>query len=303
MLTVERTKVLFDSDGVACVGYVYHPARAGGKVPCIVMGAGFSGTQDTPSFQAVAQAFANAGFAALTFDYRHFGESKGEPRQLVRIAGQQEDFDAAIRCARRQAGIDPERIALWGTSLGGGHVIAVGAANPEIAALVSQVPFNGFPRRVEERSAMATLRLLGASLIDAMVGWLGWPPVYIRVVGPIGDLAVMASSHAQQTIAAIRGGHWRNEVAPRILFEMMRYKPSAQAHQLKMPILVCVAEYDREAPANLARQIAENAPRGELKTYPCTHFAFYQPDVRARVVEDQINFLWKHLMATDNEPK
>jgi uncharacterized protein len=132
---------------------------------------------------------------------------------------------------------------------------------------------------------------------------LGRPPAYIRVVGPTGDLAVMASPDAQQTIAAMRSGHWRNKVAPRILFEMMRYKPSAQAPQLKMPLLVCVAEYDRETPANLARQIAENAPRGELKTYPCAHFAFYQPDTRARVIEDQIGFLYKHLIAKGSEPR
>jgi alpha/beta superfamily hydrolase len=87
MVTVERTKVRFDSGAAACIGYVYHSTSAGEEVPCVVMGAGFSGTQDTPSIQAVAQAFANAGFAALTFDYRHFGESDGAPRQLVRIAG------------------------------------------------------------------------------------------------------------------------------------------------------------------------------------------------------------------------
>ena len=138
MATVERTKVRFDSGGVACVGYVYHPAKGGGPVPCVVVGAGFSGTQDTPSIRAVVEAFAEAGFAALTFDYRHFGESGGTPRQRVRVKGQHEDFDAAIRCARKHAGIDPKRIALWGTSLGGGHVIAVAADDPRIAAVMGQ---------------------------------------------------------------------------------------------------------------------------------------------------------------------
>jgi dienelactone hydrolase len=77
MATVERTKVRFESGGVACVGYVYQPTGVGGPAPCVVMGTGFSGTQDTPSIQAVAHTFAEAGFAALTFDYRHFGESDG----------------------------------------------------------------------------------------------------------------------------------------------------------------------------------------------------------------------------------
>jgi dienelactone hydrolase len=296
MARVDRTQVRFESSRIACVGYVYSSTSLTGKVPCVVMGSGFSGTQDTPSLRAVAQAFADAGYAALTFDYRHFGESGGAPRQVVSLKGQQEDFHAAIRCARDHVGIDPKRIALWGTSLGGGHVIVVAADDPKIGAVVSQVPFNGFPRRVEERSAMGTFRLLGASLKDAIRGWIGRQPAYIPVVGQSGDLAVMASSHAQQTIATMHSSHWRNQVAPRVLLAMMGYKPSARARKLRMPVLVCAAEYDRETPLHLVRQITENAPRGELKVYPCAHFAFYQPDMRARVIRDQIDFLQKHLV-------
>jgi pimeloyl-ACP methyl ester carboxylesterase len=144
-------------------------------------------------------------------------------------------------------------------------VIAVAADDPRIAAVVAQVPFNGFPKRVEGRSATATLRLLGAMITDAVRGWLGLAPAYIRVVGPPGELAVMASPEAQQTIDGMQSSHWRNEVAPRALFEMMRYKPSARAGRLEMPVLVCIAEHDRESPVELARQIADNAPRGELK--------------------------------------
>jgi pimeloyl-ACP methyl ester carboxylesterase len=88
---------------------------------------------------------------------------------------------------------------------------------------------------------------------------------------------------------------WRNEVAPRVLFEMMRYKPSDKAPQLTMPVLVCIAEYDREAPGELARQIAERAPRGELRSYPYAHFEFYRPDVRTQVIKDQLDFLRTHL--------
>jgi hypothetical protein len=42
-----------------------------------------------------------------------------------------------------------------------------------------------------------------------------------------------------------------------------------------------LAEHDRESRAELARQIADNAPRGELKIYPCAPFDFYRPGVRA----------------------
>jgi pimeloyl-ACP methyl ester carboxylesterase len=235
----------------------------------------------------------------LTFDYRNFGESGGQPRQLVSIEGQLEDWRAAIRFARTLEGVDPERITLWGSSLGGGHVIVVAADDPRVAAVVAQVPFNGFPRRVEGRSTLDTLKLLWAMGADAVRGILGRPPHYIPMVGAPGEVAVTTTREAQEHIAALSGqsGHslWRNEVAPRGLIGMMRYRPGEEAHRLRMPLLVCVAERDLETPEEISRQIAERAPRGELRRYPISHFDFYRDPVRQRVLADQIDFLRTHL--------
>jgi uncharacterized protein len=298
---LERTRVSFDSGGVRLVSYLHYPADATGKAPCVVMGHGFSGTQDRLFDNA--ERFAEAGFAALTFDYRSFGESGGEPRQLVGIEDQLEDWHAAIGFARGLEGVDPERIALWGSSLGGGHVIVVAAEDPRIAAVIAQIPFNGFPRRVEGRSTLDTLRLFWAMTVDAARGRLGLPPRYIPMVGKPGEVAVTATPQAQEHIAALSGeihgvpqvSLWRNEVASRGLFGMMRYKPGEVAHRLVMPVLVCVAERDNETPEELSRQIAERAPRGEFRRYPGTHFDFYRDPVRQRVLADQIGFLRMHL--------
>lgn len=292
---IEQTRVRFDSGGTACVGYLYRSAGAGTLRPCVVLAAGFAGTQDTPSIQATARAFAAADLAALTFDYRNFGESEGIPRQVIEIKRQHDDIRAAVRFARGLAGIDPERVALWGTSLGGGHVIAVAADDPRIAAVVAQVPFNGFPAKVEGRSAAATGRLLLAALEDALRGWLGRPPRYIPAVGATGETAVMATREARQAIEGMQSSHWRNEVAPRALLEMMRYKPGEKARRVAIPVLVCIAENDRETPPELAREIADAAPRGEFKSYPVAHFDFYRPEVRKMAIADQIAFLRRHL--------
>jgi hypothetical protein len=45
---------------------------------------------------AYAERFAAAGLGALVFDYRHFGSSQGEPRQLLDIKKQQQDYEAAL---------------------------------------------------------------------------------------------------------------------------------------------------------------------------------------------------------------
>ena len=135
--------------------------------------------------------------------------------------------------------------------------------------------------------------------VDAARGILGRPPYYIPMVGKPGGVAVTATPQAQEHIASLSGESrdtlWRNEVAPRALFAMMRYRPGELAHRLEMPILVSIAERDLEAPEELSRQIAERAPRGELRRYPVSHFDFYRDPVRQRVLADQIDFLRTHL--------
>jgi uncharacterized protein len=294
---IARSMMSFESDGVELVGYLHRPRRATGKVPLVILGHGFSGTQDR--LLDNAGRFAEAGFAALTFDYRFFGESGGEPRQVVSVRGQLEDWRAAIRFARGLEGVDPDRIALWGSSLGGGHVVSVAAEDPRVGSVVAQIPFNGFPRRVEGRSTLDALRLLWAMSVDAARGRLGLSPRYIPMVGKPGEVAVTATPQGQEHIAALsgeaRGSLWRNEVAPRGLFGMLRYKPGEVAHRLVMPVLVCVAERDNETPEELSRQIAERAPRGELRRYPGTHFDFYRDPLRKQVLADQVGFLRTHL--------
>ncbi|WP_164163044.1 alpha/beta hydrolase, partial [Stenotrophomonas maltophilia] len=73
-----------------------------------------------------ANAFTEAGFATITFDYRGFGESDGERGRLV-PAMQTEDIISVINWAEKQECIDNQRIGLWGTSLGGGHVFSAAA--------------------------------------------------------------------------------------------------------------------------------------------------------------------------------
>ena len=95
--------------------------RRPGRIRCVVMAHGSAecaarGCGPSPSGSP------DAGMAALVFDYRHFGDSTGEPRQLLDISLQQDDYRAAIAFARGLDGVDPDRVAMWGTSFSGGHV-------------------------------------------------------------------------------------------------------------------------------------------------------------------------------------
>lgn len=273
-----------------CRATVYLPGTDG-RHPCVILCCGFGGTQDTPAMVASARAFSDAGFVALTFDYRSFGLSEGRPRQVVDIGGQLDDIRAAIAHARSRSDVDDELVVLWGTSLGGGHVVSVAADDPRLCAVVAQVPFNGFPRRVEQRSTATTLKLLAAMLADALAGLLRRKPRYIKMIGAPDETVVMGSAQAMRAIEDMDSATWRNQVAPRGLIEMMRYKPGRVAARLVMPLLVCIAEFDRETLGDAAIALARLAPHGQTRTYPISHFDIYRAEVRDEVLADQVAFV------------
>ncbi|MBD1381844.1 alpha/beta hydrolase [Metabacillus arenae] len=231
----------------------------------------------------------------MTFDYRSFGESEGVPRQVVDIQGQIEDFHAAIKYAREYEGLDSERIALWGSLLGGGHVISAASQDPRIAAVVAQIPFNGFPRKVEGRSTITTIKILAAMIRDLIRKKYHKDPYYIRAVGNIGELAVMSSSEAHKTIEAMASKNWKNEIAPRALFEMMKYKPSDAAPNIKAPVLICYGEHDLETTSDTTKELVAKLVNCETKSYPVAHFDFYREGIRDKITSDQIAFLKKNM--------
>src|SRR3954451_24594355 len=134
-----RTDAMFDSGGWRCAAWVYEPGGEG-PFPCVVLAHGWTGGREQ-LFDASAERFAEEGMAAVVFDYRHFGASQGQPRQLLDIGRQLEDWERAVAFARSLPFVDARRIALWGTSFSGGHVQETAARDRGIAAVVAMVPF------------------------------------------------------------------------------------------------------------------------------------------------------------------
>jgi uncharacterized protein len=295
----ECTELTFDSGGARCAAYLYRPALAGSAVPCVVMAHGFTSTRDD-GLPAYARRFAEAGLAVLLFDYRHFGASAGEPRQLVDVGRQHEDYHAAVRHARNLDGIDPDRIVLWGSSFSGGHAIAVAARDFRVAAVIAQVPYADGLSATWQVPLRTLVRLAAAGVRDAVAGLLGRPPVMVPVVGAPGEVAVLTAPEAAPGMRALvsRDSLWRNEVTARTLLTMPLYRPAPRADHLGMPVLVCVADADRITPPGPAVRMADRAPRGELRRYPVGHFEVYLGETFQQVIGDQIGFLRRHGLAT-----
>jgi fermentation-respiration switch protein FrsA (DUF1100 family) len=290
-----RTDVTFFSSDSYCAAWLYRPDQPG-RVPLVVMAHGFSATREL-RLDAYAERFCAAGLGALVFDYRHFGASAGEPRQLLDIGRQHADYHAAIAHARGLDWVDPDRIALFGSSFSGGHVIAVGAQDPEIAAVVSQCPFTDGLASVPKLGLANIVKATIAGLKDEVAALQGSPPLYIPAVGPPGSFAVMTTPDSQPGFEALLPPDtlWENRVAARIALWVATYRPGLAAARLRSPALFCVCDADTVAPADRTTKLVSRAPRGEIKRYPVGHFDIYLGAPWEQAVSDQTEFLSRHL--------
>jgi fermentation-respiration switch protein FrsA (DUF1100 family) len=259
------------------------------------MAHGFTGTRGA-RLDAYAERFAQAGLAALVFDYRCFGDSDGEPRQLLDIKRQLADWRAAVDCARGLEGVDPDRIAVWGSSFSGGHVVETAAADGRIAAAVAQAPFMDGVAVLAAAAPRSAAKITALAVRDEARARTGRPPLLAPAVGPPGSAAAMTSPDAEPGFRAIAPAGWRNEFTPRVMLRLGLYRPGRRAAEVACPLLVCVCDEDAITPPKPALRAAEAAPRGEVRRYPIGHFDIYLGEWFEKAVADQAEFLARHLL-------
>ena len=293
---VRPDDLTFESQGARCAAWHYRQDSLA-PVPCVVIAHGFDGVREQ-RLDVYAERFAAEGLAVLVFDYRFIGSSDGDPRQLFDNKAQLADWRAAIAFARQLDGVDPERIALWGTSTSGGHVVQLAAEDDRIAAVVAQVPLvDGFAQLLGT-PVWQTVRLLWAGLKDRIGALFGRDPFLIPAAGEPGTLAAATSPDALSGLAAITppNSTWRNEVVARFTLTTALYRPGRSVARVRCPLLVSLADGDLIVPAAPALKMARTAERGELRRYPVGHFSMYFGTGFDRAVADQRAFLRRHLL-------
>ena len=270
--------------------------------PAIAMAHGFGCTRDG-GLLPFAQAFARAGVDVLLFDYRGYGTSPGRPRQDVNHWTHRADYRAAVAFLRARPGVDADRIAVWGTSYSGGHVIAVAAGDPRIAAVISQgAAMDGVaalkqtrradretaaPERAAKRKAMA--RAIGADIVRAASRRAA---VMIPVFGSPKDGALITVADGDAGFQAIIGETFRNEMAARGLLRIAFNRPVRVAHRVSCPVHLVLAQADEVAPCESVREVARRV-RGpvDVLELPGGHFGIYVGETMQTSLATQLRFL------------
>lgn len=263
------------------------------KNPTIILCHGFCGIREIllPDF---AKAFTCAGFTTITFDYRGFGDSDGERGRLV-PAMQIDDIISVINWAREQPEIDSQRIGLWGTSLGGGHVINASVRDTAIKCIVSQLAFSD-GEKVITRDMSDTDKAAFLSSLNKITEKQ-------RMTGKemmVGVTRVLSDAESKTFFEKNREKFPKMDIKIPFLTvkEMLQYKPGLNASKLSCPTLVVIADKDTVNPPEEGRSLF-NAIGSKIKSLyevkDACHYDIYSGKQFNEVIKVQTEWFKKYL--------
>lgn len=149
------------------------------------------------------------GLNLFAFDYRGYGESEGAPSE----DGLYRDAEAAYRYLRDSLGVSPDRIVLFGHSLGSAVAVELARRVPA-AGLILDGALTSVPDRGQELYPVFPVRWLAASRYDSRekIGRLALPKLFLHAerdeVIPIehGRRLYQAAAPPKRFVA-LAGGH------------------------------------------------------------------------------------------------
>jgi pimeloyl-ACP methyl ester carboxylesterase len=248
---------------------------------------------------AFASEFVDKGMAVFLFDYRNFGDSEGEPRNLVNPLRHVRDWGAAISHVRGLPEVDSSRLALWGSSYSGGHVMVAAAKYGPVAAVVSQVPFVDGISTTFGFSLGFIAKCVVHGIRDILRLVTFRSPYLVPVIGLPSTFAMMNTPESYPGYMAIvpDDSEWRNECPARAAITLALYRPVRYASRIKCPVLVIAAEKDSLISLASVRRTARKIKHSQVVPLPVGHFDPYVGEWFDRVVEIEGDFLREHLLS------
>ncbi|KDR76793.1 hypothetical protein GALMADRAFT_139671 [Galerina marginata CBS 339.88] len=284
------------TDGIYLDVWFYKPT-GNAPYPVIVAGHGMTAVKEA-GMSAFGERWAtDAGFASLIFDYRFFGNSGGQPRNLLDLDKQLEDFRSVVQWARSQDIFLDTKIVVMGSALGSLNACRIALDDPAIAGVMAHSPMlDGYATVM---AAGFNPRLVFWATIDQIRSMLGLSPLFIRAVGKEGQFALLNSPSSYPGFvkmfehSSVPFTDAPNLVSPRVVFQMMGVRPGLSLKRAKFPVLLVIPQEDDMIPLKVARDIAAQSPKIiTVVESPGAHFDVMPGEMGYDVnIEAQIKFL------------
>lgn len=296
-----KKNVVFKSHGTNCDAWLFYPQKKEDKYPVIVMAHGLGGTKDL-LLEGFAREFVKLGFAVLVFDYRYWGDSEGQPRNMTIYTKLIEDWHSALSYVRSISDLDSQNILLWGTSFAGGLVLTVAAHDHNIKAVISQCPMlDGRASTIEyvkNAGIVASLRSGIHALIDNYRNIMSKEAHYVDILGLPGSIATMATEDGwafkllnDKELPHLKNKPFYNKITARTLLNIGNYRPIEDVDKIQCPVLMVICEHDSVAPAAAAKKAANRMKKVHCTTLPLGHFDIYRGAGFDTNIAAQIQFL------------
>ncbi len=272
-------RVHFTSEGVPMVGDLYLPAgyRAGDKLPAVVVTGSWTTVKEQMA-GAYARRLAEQGYAALAFDFRFFGESGGEPRQLESPAAKTRDILSAVTFLESVPAVHRGRIGALAVCASAGYMADAVAQDRRLRAYVAVAPWLHDAELVEaiyggEAGVQRRLQATDEAEAQARRG------EGVRYVPAVSTTDASAAMFGQLDyyLNPRRGAipAWDNRFAVQSWREWLIYSPMPSAARIRVPVLLVHSE-QAAVPAGARKWFGQvSAPKKMLWLDGATQFDFY----------------------------
>lgn len=274
---MKQRVVHFYSEGAKLEGDYFLPddLKPGDKRPGIVLCHGYSGIRSV-ILADYAKYFVEAGYVALSFDYRGYGGSEGT-KWRIQALEQIEDIRNAITYLELQPEVNADRIGIWGTSNGGAHVVYAAAVDERVKCAIGQVGYGDGRRLLMDGRTPAQRKELMETLAADRK-----QRVLTGKGGHADTGTLLASKDTKEFFAAGLA------VLPDLYCEIpwesaestLEYRPIDVAHKIAPRALMLIgAEHDVLCQMDGYKAMFDAA--GEPKRwvqYPITHYQIYSPE-------------------------
>lgn len=247
---VQMKPVTFTSNGLVLKGRIFLPVsfNENGKYPAVVVAGSWTTVKEQMAAR-YAQELAASGYAALTFDYRYYGESEGEPRQYENPGAKIADVREAVSWLAAQPFVDKDHISAVGICASAGYMAGAAAADPRIRTVVCIAPW---------LHNAALLEAAYSSRSGGVAGLIAAGETAARAFADKGEVQyIPAASNTDSSAAMFWPGdvldyylnpakgavpEWSNRLAVMSWAEWLRFDGVAISAQVKQPLYIIHSE-------------------------------------------------------------